>query len=208
MVRRRRAGFTLIEPLVVIAIIAVLVGLLLPAVQKVREAAKRMSCQNNLKQMGIALHMYHDTNGRFPFGGSDDFNHGTRYYFPLPWSVYILPYLEQQNLYFQFNVANITGTGGGVLFNGKPPSAYGTTNNPFLFNTSANRNVANPDVTSTDPTVNPAATPLKIYRCPSSPGGASIYTDTWTATYSGFTAVNGQPVVGSQIWTVAISDYI
>lgn len=94
--KHRRAGFTLIELLVVIAIIAILIALLLPAVQQAREAARRTQCRNNLKQLGLALHNYHDVHLCFPFGHSGDAK---------SWSAIsqLLPYLEQANLYAQID---------------------------------------------------------------------------------------------------------
>ena|SRR5437588_10192615 len=160
---RKAAGFTLIELLVVIAIIAVLIGLLLPAVQKVRAAANRMSCTNNLKQMGLALHMYHDAFKKFPWGANDigsDANGNIVAY--LPWGVAILPYLEQQVLYNRFNPQ--------VIFNA-PPN--------------------NTDVP--DPFQNPGATPLKVYMCPSSPSNGAIYQDTWDNSGDAYGPYAGNP---------------
>jgi prepilin-type N-terminal cleavage/methylation domain-containing protein/prepilin-type processing-associated H-X9-DG protein len=142
-----RFGFTLIELLVVIAIIAILIGLLLPAVQKVREAAARLKCSNNLKQIGIAVHNYHDNYGFFPTAGAADgkpFSSG-----PWPnsgegtnWMVHILPFIEQGNIY---NKLTWTGDSGWTNVPSSPTSS--AVNNVTLV----------------------AGVVIPIYRCPSDP---------------------------------------
>ena len=107
----RKQGFTLIELLVVIAIIAILIGLLLPAVQKVREAAARMSCQNNLKQIALAVHNYHGSYNRFPpgfiFQAPGMANRADRVHRApgWAWTTLILPYIEQSAIYNQINLS-------------------------------------------------------------------------------------------------------
>jgi prepilin-type N-terminal cleavage/methylation domain-containing protein len=140
MTRRVRSGFTLIELLVVIAIIAILIGLLLPAVQKVREAAARTKCGNNLKQQGLAMHNYAGIYGHYPAAFTNTAQPNTAQYYPgWGWGTHILPFVEQDNLYRQLDPLNKT-------FGGLPPSNTPAQPNAFT------------------------RTVLSVFRCPSEPG--------------------------------------
>jgi len=144
--RRARPGFTLIELLVVIAIIAILIGLLLPAVQKVREAAARMSCSNNLKQLGIAAHNYESTNQKLP-PGTDANGVGC--------IVHLFPYIEQDNQYKLWTLS---------------PTTYVQ----MWYVNSPNNWLHRPSTTSTDviprpPAVYGSEAKIKTLLCPSNP---------------------------------------
>jgi prepilin-type N-terminal cleavage/methylation domain-containing protein/prepilin-type processing-associated H-X9-DG protein len=146
---KRSAGFTLVELLVVIAIIGILVALLLPAVQAAREAARRNQCQNNLKQLGIGLHNFHDVNKKFPVGTHDDDNRS------YCWRTWLLPYIEQEAIYNKMiaqdnsvplnSLGLSAGPAVGVTIGGiwVPPDMGGGTNKDYLSPPTTSWNVDN-----------------------------------------------------------------
>ena len=140
---RLREGFTLIELLVVIAIIAILIALLVPAVQKVREAAARTQCTNNMKQIGLAVHAFHDTMKYIPanYGGMTTWGINGRSW---SWLASILPYIEQAPMYESCNLAGLLN----------PANVAGV---PFL-------NVTYSSATGTTTAV---STVINLFRCPS-----------------------------------------
>jgi type II secretory pathway pseudopilin PulG len=148
----------LIELLVVIAIIAVLIGLLLPAVQKVREAANRAKCQNNLKQLSLAMHNFNDTYNSFPWGRSKGALDSPT------WAVVILPFIEQQPLWDRFTNPVIDGTSYGMITRGASPTF--TTHNLIrsqFRNTGAMK------------------TPIALFLCPSRRGTPNTISETYTS---------------------------
>ncbi|MCC9606934.1 DUF1559 domain-containing protein [Blastopirellula sp. JC732] len=128
--RNRRAGFTLVELLVVIAIIGVLIALLLPAVQQAREAARRMTCTNQQKQLGLAMHNYHDTFGSFPPAaiwlgtGTTVPENGRDANWGATWALMILPFIEQNNLHSQYNFGVIARDTTNNLVTRQQPEAF------------------------------------------------------------------------------------
>ncbi|WP_020468491.1 DUF1559 domain-containing protein [Zavarzinella formosa] len=157
---RIRKGFTLIELLVVIAIIAILIGLLLPAVQKIREAANRMKCTNNLKQIGLAFQNIHTTENRFPPGSLDN---GTM------WSAWLAPYLEQDALYKALVLTpenghtddDVTGTSGANADWASPPPGFA---NARIDAPGSGGGASGPD---TERCVAACETLVPMFRCPS-----------------------------------------
>jgi prepilin-type N-terminal cleavage/methylation domain-containing protein/prepilin-type processing-associated H-X9-DG protein len=186
--RRWSLGFTLIELLVVIAIIAVLIGLLLPAVQKVRAAAARISCQNNLKQIGLAIHNYHDSNGILPpakINSGSSWNKNSNYYPNQPFKVYnhtgftmLLPFIEQDNLYKQYDFTKpaCNSSWSVTYYPTTGCDATDLANYPNGVNGTSNANVV--------------GTFVKIYVCPADPGHQPNPMN--TSGYWAYAETNGQ----------------
>jgi len=185
-----RRGFTIIELLVVIAIIAVLIALLLPAVQRIREAANRIVCLNNMKQLGLALHNYHDIYNRFP----PSCDYALRPFSPAPnkgftpywsWMARLMPFYEQDNLYREAEQWSHIGNGNPKDYHWWP---WGDWWNDY--------------VTATP---NPAfGTPLKIAKCPSDPRQLEVIYENFgpapavAVAFSNYLGVHG--IRGDDLW--------
>ena len=167
--KKGKKAFTLIELLVVIAIIAILIGLLLPAVQKVREAAARTTCQNNAKNMGLAVHNFLSTYSVFPHPGQlDSTGTATTFYMPISFGTQILPYIEQESVYKMFDTTTqiYNQSTNATLATGY--RAYAATGGLHL--TAKGRDYADPAF----PTGwTAASTIIKTFICPSAPIGAT-----------------------------------
>jgi prepilin-type N-terminal cleavage/methylation domain-containing protein len=186
--RKRRIGFTLVELLVVIAIIGVLVALLLPAVQAAREAARRSSCSNNLKQFGLAMHNYHDTYGALPprRGGTRGGGNGARFdgnYDRKSAFIFLLPFLEQQPMAEAIRGGNVTDTTGNKIWPDGPAGWYNVQNTLFL----------------------PWRTQLKVVVCPSD---KLIFDPTRQARHSYAFSMGDSPGgnAGSNRWNIATTN--
>ncbi len=193
----RRTGFTLVELLVVIAIIAVLIGLLLPAVQKVRAAASRMRCQNNLKQLGIGVHAFYDVNttlptyfGIFPAANGGVYPSSNRASMYGSWFAHLMPYVEQDNVW-KITMADIASSGWNEPHYTSPPTyipGSGTTiihynGHDYISQpgSSVGGSGYTPDGIWID-SVHPVA--FKVLKCPSDPSSPTgqVYGGSWGST--------------------------